>query len=107
MEARSLHALSHIYATKSHWLQWMPFIHLVNYPFPWGDLHPVYLPHPWTQPTHQPKCHPDPISHFATIYRTDRPTDGQTDQHMVQVTKPVLTPTYALLMIVMRLMISS
>jgi len=37
---------------------------------------PNYLPHPWTQPTYHPKLHPYSISCFATVHRTDRPTDG-------------------------------
>jgi len=24
----------------------------------------VFMPHPWTQPTHHPKLHPGPITHF-------------------------------------------
>jgi len=44
---------------------------------------PIYLPHPWIQPTHHPKQHLNPISHFSTIHQTDRrtkwPTDGLGD----------------------------
>jgi len=41
-----------------------------------------YLPHPWTQLTHHPKQHPDPISHFPhpPDRPTDRPTDGPGDK---------------------------
>jgi len=43
-----------------------------------------YLPHPWTQPTHHPKRHPDSVNHFSTIHgtnwQTDRLTNGLTDR---------------------------
>ena len=41
-----------------------------------------------TDPTHRPKRHPDPLSHFATIQfsdthrQTDTHTDTQTDRQM-------------------------
>jgi len=75
-----LDSLTHFYTTMQQSLQWLQ----------WYDPHllpklPLYmvrtLPHlhgsPWTQPTHHPKWHPDPISHFSTIQYTqkDRPTD--------------------------------
>jgi len=38
------------------------------------------IPYPLTNPTHHPKWHPDPISHFATVHFLDRWTDQQTGQ---------------------------
>jgi len=32
---------------------------------------PIWLPHPWTQPTHHSKQHPDLISRFSTINWTN------------------------------------
>jgi len=43
---------------------------------------PIYLPHPWTQPTYHPKQHPDPVRRFSTIHtdkQTDQPTGGLGD----------------------------
>ena len=44
--------------------------------FPWTDQ----LPHPWTHRTYHPKPHPYPISRFATMHRTDRQTDTETNR---------------------------
>jgi len=41
---------------------------------------PVYLPHPWTQPTHHCKRHTDQISRFPTMHRTDTQTNRSTDR---------------------------
>jgi len=40
----------------------------------------VYLPHSWARATNHPKRHPDPISRFSIIHRTDRPNDGPGDK---------------------------
>jgi len=68
----------HFYTTAQqspHWLH----IHPQNCPFPWGDLHPIYLPHSWTQLIHHNKGRADPMSHFYTIHQTHRHTDGPTN----------------------------
>ena len=46
--------------------------------------------HPSTDPTHNPKRHPDPISRFATVHYPDtqRQTDQPTDRHMGYATGP-------------------
>jgi len=49
----------------------MPHTHSQNCPFLWGDRHLMYLPLPWTPPTHHPKWHPGPFSRFSTIHWTD------------------------------------
>jgi len=46
-------------------------------PFPFENLHP-HLIHPSsTDPTHHPKRHADPVSHFSTILPPDRQTERQ------------------------------
>jgi len=40
----------------------------------------IYTAHPWTNPTNHPKRHPDPVSRFSTIHRTDRSNDRQTQK---------------------------
>jgi len=78
--ARSVHALSHKYATNSNRLQW-------DIPHPPPKIShcgraiakPNYVPDPWTKPTHHLKQRPDLISRFSTIHRTDRQTDRPTD----------------------------
>jgi len=54
-----------------------PYICPKNYPYPWTD-HDIQLPASSLDPSDLPsrKPHPDPISHFATMHNTDRPTDG-------------------------------
>jgi len=37
----------------------------------------VFLPPPWTQPTHHPKRHPGPISNLSSVHQTDTQTDRQ------------------------------
>jgi len=57
-----------------------PHIHPKIAPSHGAISSPVYLPHPWTEPTHHdhPKRHPDTISRFPQyIGQTDRPTDRQ------------------------------
>jgi len=46
------------------------------------QIHPKTAPSPSTitTPTHHPKWHPDPISHFATVHFPDRQTDRRTDR---------------------------
>ena len=44
-----------------------------------------------TDPTHHPKRHPDPLSHFATVHFADRLTDGLGGDKLVSI------PAYALL----------
>jgi len=65
-------------------------VHPKFVPFRRAISTPVYLPHPWTQPTHHTKRHPDPISRFSTIHRTvrqtDTPTDRQTDRWHRRIT---------------------
>jgi len=57
-------------------------IHPQNCPFSFHDHH--HLIHPYqARPTHHPKQHPDPISHFATIHFPDTLTDRQIDRQMV------------------------
>jgi len=53
----------------------MPHIHSKTAPSHGVIANPNYVPHLWTQPTHHPKRHPDPISRFSTMHLTDRPTD--------------------------------
>jgi len=73
----------HNYATNSRWFQCGPHIHPEIAPCHGAFANPNYLPHPWTQPTHRPKLHPDPMSHFPQYTRqtdTHRPlTDGIND----------------------------
>jgi len=98
MPARSFHTLLHKYATKSQWLQW-------NSPYatPKLSLHVGQLPTPATylilgssKPNIQtPSRSNQPFSHNAP----DRQTYWLTNWQMVQVTKCVLTPTYALLIV--------
>jgi len=57
----------------------MTNIHPKNASLLGSIANPNYLPHPWTQPTHHPKRHPDPISRFCTSHWTDRQTVRQTD----------------------------
>jgi len=33
----------------------------------------------WDDPTHHPKWHPDPFSHFATVHFLDRQTNRRTN----------------------------
>ena len=40
----------------------------------------VYLLNPWTKPTYHSKGHPDPISRFAIVHATVRPTHGIGDR---------------------------
>ena len=72
--AQSLHTSLHNYATKS------PLVTISNpktaHSMP--ILHPIYLTHPWNQPTYHPKWQPDPVSHFSTIHWSD--TDSQTNR---------------------------
>jgi len=77
---RSLRELSHDYATKSTLV-------IMERPTFTPKIVPVYLPHPWTQPTHHSRRHPEPISRFSTMQQTDRQTDTHTDGQMVQGTK--------------------
>jgi len=49
---------------------------------PFDDHHPIYYTHPSTDPTHQPRRHPHPISCFATVQFPDRHTDTHTDRQM-------------------------
>ena len=50
-----------------------------KFPFPWTNPKPNYLRHPWTYPTYDPKPHPYPVSHFATMHWTDRHTQRLID----------------------------
>ena len=75
-------------------------------PFRAAIANPIYLLHPWMQPTHHPKRHPDPISRFSTVHRTDQRTGRPTNRQVVQATKPVPTPAYALSMIATRQIVS-
>ena len=52
-----------------------------NCPFPFDYHHPIYTPIP-VDPTHQPKRHPDPISHFAIDHFPDRLRGRQTYRQM-------------------------
>jgi len=62
-------------------------------------INPNYLPHPhpWTQPTHHPKRHPDQSAVFPQYIRQpDRVKDRQIDRwHNAHATKPVPIPAYA------------
>ena len=55
-------------------------------------------PSPWTDPTHRPKRHPDPVSRFTTVHlpvrHTDRPTDGISERSTVYTNS-----AYALLIV--------
>jgi len=53
----------------------MPQIHSQNYPFPSTITTPIQYNHPSTDPTHNPKRHPDPFSRFVTVHFPDRHTD--------------------------------
>ena len=65
---------------KTHRLQWDAPNSLPKLPLPFDDNHP-HLIHPSsTDPTHYPKRHPDPLSHFATVHFPDRQTNRQTDR---------------------------
>jgi len=70
--------------------QWAndPKIH----PFTLKHVDPIYYMNAWADPTHHPKWHPDPISHFSTVHfadrQTDRLTDRQTARQMVQANFP-------------------
>jgi len=55
---------SRTFTHSPHWLQWDAHIHPKIAPSHGVISIRVCLPHPWTQPTHHPKRHPDPISHF-------------------------------------------
>jgi len=73
----------------------MPHIHPQNAPLLAAIANPNYLPHPWTQPTYHHKWHPDPISRFSTMHWTDTQIDRETDQQMVQATKPLPISLYS------------
>jgi len=46
---------------------------------PSAIITPIWYTHSSTDPTHHPKRHPDPFSHFATVYFPDWQTDQPTD----------------------------
>ena len=55
-----------------------PQIHPQNCPFPFNDYHPIFPSA--TDPSHHPKRHPNPISHFATVNFPDTQTDWPTNR---------------------------
>jgi len=84
------------YATKSSLVTVGCSTFAPKYALPFDDFHPHTIHPSLNQPHSPPKRHPDPISHFSTIYPPDRPTDKPTDG---PGDKPVPTPAYALFII--------
>ena len=69
-------------------------IQMIKWQLPASSSYPADLPS---------KRHPDPLCRFSTIHRTDTHTESPTDQQLIQATKPVPTPAYALLTTATRL----
>jgi len=92
---RQLNRFMHLYTTES------PLV-TVGCPTPKiASCHgPIansnYLPYLWTQPTHLLNRHPDPVSCFSTIHRTNKTMDQWTNWQMEHATSPVPVPVYTL-----------